>query len=193
MYLLLSFYLGGNMKILAAVLLLTSTLAQAKEIANYRFAIRDNVSQELFVINAKLDDNKVLQIKGQAYEDTGHGPIFFPSPANREILEEKVLNTFSYENLFSKIKTLSTAKIKTTHAQIVCAMMPGPTASNDHLTVRRDWNWEEQDLIGDMLLVSGPSGCWVSTSIKPETDWGKREASNLKNQLKILALDMLNI
>ena len=88
---------------------------------------------------------------------------------------------------------MANPQIKTTYSQIVCTMMPGPEAANNHLTVRRNWNWDIRDFLGEMELVSGPSGCWVSTNIQPEGDWGKRNANELKEVLKVLALETIEL
>ncbi|MAF98133.1 MAG: hypothetical protein CMH26_05810 [Micavibrio sp.] len=181
------------MKFLATVLVFTAMAAQAKEIAHYRFAVQDYATNEVVHVEATLEDTKELHIEAMSFLGRGHGPIFFPSEVKEDVSVTKNLNKYTYEILFNKVKNLANAQIKTTYQQIVCTMMPGPEASNNHLTVRRNWDWDMDDFIGEMELISGPSGCWVSTSVQPDGDWGKRHAYELKEVLKTLALETIEL
>ena len=179
------------MKLLTTLLLLSSTIIHAKEIAHYRFAVRDNTNQELILMEVSVDDQKELIVKSKIYESSEQGPIFFPTEIREEMTVKKELNQFSFDAIFYKVKNLANTAIEISEHQIVCAMMPGPTASNDHLSVLRDWSWDAQDFLGSLELVSGPQGCWVSRKVQPKEQWAKQQALNLKEIIRVLALDTL--
>lgn len=179
------------MKLLATLLLFSSTMIQAKEIAHYRFAVRDNTNQELILMEASIDDRQELVVKSKIYTTNSQRPIFFPAEIREEMTVKKELNQFSFDTIFYKIKNLANTTIEISEPQIVCAMMPDPTGSNDHLSVLREWDWEAQDFLGGLELVSGPQGCWVRRRIQPKDQWAKQQAQSLKDIIRVLALDSL--
>ena len=86
---------------------------------------------------------------------------------------------------------LSKAKITTKTAQIICMMMPGPAASNNHLSVATDYDYHTDDFTGAMKLVLGPQGCWVRKPVFPANQYDRATAKELKALIKILVLDFV--
>ena len=175
---------------LLAFLLIQS--AFAKDIATFRFAIHEGPHDrtEITVVVAKLTDDKEIKITTSSA--FGRFP-FFNSGDNVETKEfTKPLNDKIYNMLKHNVMNLSKAEITTREAQVICMMMPGPAQSNNHLSVLADYDYNEDDFLGKMKLVSGPQGCWVRKATFPKNQYDRATAQELKALLKALTLDFID-
>lgn len=68
-------------------------------------------------------------------------------------------------------------------------MMPGPTMSNNHLSVLRGFDYNNQTYLGEMELVDGPQGCWVRSATYPKNAYDRTTAASLKTLIKTLTLE----
>ncbi len=170
--------------LLLTLILLASSSVFGKSIAHYRFAIGSNdwrSADQATVINASLTDKGSLVVLTSSSAD--EAPQYW-----EETLHEK-----TFESMKWNVLALSNVEIKETIQAIVCAMMPGPLQSNDHLSVRRGHVFGVDDFFGEMKLVHGPQGCWVARKITPVGGRNEMAARLLKEQMKIAALELIKL
>ena len=168
--------------LLLTFILLASSSVFAKNIAHYRFAIGGGdwrSAPDVKVISATLTDAGILMV-----EKTGSND---PQP---EVFEEE-LNEHNFTSMKWNVIALANAEIETIFTRIVCAMMPSPGQSNNHLSVRREYDSSTQDFLGQMKLISSPQGCWVAERVRPVGSRQQLAANILREQIKTAALEMI--
>jgi len=175
---------------LLALLLFGSTSTFAKTISEYRFAIRegDYRNSTVKVIEASLEDDGLLSAKVTVASGTFS---YHPDEVQLPVLYTTQLSEHTLSTLKNNIIALSQAEIISEFQAVVCMMMPGPVQSNDHLSVARDYDFNSDDFLGALELVSGPQGCWVSHRVNPKGGRQQLAASLLKNQIKVIALEAI--
>ena len=67
-------------------------------------------------------------------------------------------------------------------------MMPLWPQSQDHLKVARNYDYNTKTFKGELLLVDGPHGCWLSNKTFPKEEYAHQTAHTLKRSIKLLAL-----
>jgi hypothetical protein len=179
--------------LLTAVLtLLLIQSAYGKDIASFRFATRDHAQDsthsEITVFETVLTDTQEIKITTST--SLGRFPFFVGDGVETKEYT-KLLNERIYKMLKQNVMRLSKAEIITREAQVVCMMMPGPTHSNNHLSVLTDYDYSEDNFMGKMKLVSGPQGCWVRKSTFPKNEYDRATAQELKALIKALVLDFV--
>lgn len=174
--------------LLIALSLLFTANVFAKDLASYRFAIRSGDTERTVIhsVVATVSDEAELTAVVTSHE--GNWPIFFPNEIGGQEFTKK-LNKHVFALLKNDIIRLSQAEIEHRTNQIVCMMMPGPTQSNNHLSVLRDYDWNTQTFKGEMELVDGPHGCWVRSATYPKNMYDRATATSLKGLMKALTLD----
>lgn len=168
--------------LLLMIALLASSSVFAKNIANYRFAIGSNdwrFAGDATVVSATLTDEGNLTVTRT--DSNGQLPEVF----------EEALNEHTFRSMKWNVIALSNAEIKEEFSQIVCMMMPGPLQSNDHLSVRRGFDVNVDEFLGEVKLVFGPQGCWVSHKVSPAGGREQLAAQILKEQIRTAALEMI--
>lgn len=93
--------------------------------------------------------------------------------------------------MFPKIIGLSNSPIKEVTSAVVCMMIPGPAQSNDHLVIRRGYDFNSGSFFGELELVLGPQGCWVAHKVFPANERATQQARALKNTIRVLTLDFV--
>jgi len=175
-------------KLVLLVALLMSANAMAANIAEYRFAQMGEERGSVHVFKVAVTDSAELDI--ELTTSVGRPPFYLPQDGEVNTKDfSKRLNKHVFETLKNHIVSLSSAEIEERMNQIVCMMMPGPAQSNNHLSVKRDYDYRTQEFKGEMQLVSGPNGCWVRHAIFPKVEWQRANAQALKNLIKVLTLD----
>jgi hypothetical protein len=198
----LSFLKEKNMKTkllaIIAFFSMMSVAQAAQTIATYKFAFV-NSSQVAGVpptgsglptfnpnsvrVTAVLKKNRVLRLKIQRVQGSGEG-----TPVGRQKVIRKRLRINQFNDLFHKVTQLSTAEIEEHHSDIICMMLPYPSLANDHLKVRRNYDYGTYSFGGPIKLVSSPSGCWLADKTFPKNEGDKNTALSLKSALKSIAL-----
>lgn len=172
------------------ITLITSSLAFSTEIAGHRFAIYGAQRGMYHNFEISISDKQVMAVR-MTTSKTGRRNFIGGSSLVETMKVEKDLNNRVYKLLKSSIVRLSNAKISKIHRTIVCRMMAGPTLSNDHLSIKRNYQRSTDTFLGKMTLVSNPSGCWQTISIFPTHVNDKLIAEQLKSTLEILTLDLM--
>ena len=172
--------------------MITSAATVAKDVTSYRFAVRSDLGEvtQVHHLVATVTDGAILRIEHTQSE--GSHPFFADSVGRTEELSKR-LSTFTYQSLMGNVIALSNAKIERSFMQVVCMMMPSPVHSNNHLSVARGYDVNTGNFFGDMELVAGPRGCWVSSKVKPVGGREQLAADLLKNQIKVATLEFLNL
>ena len=78
------------------------------------------------------------------------------------------LRKAAYDLLFNDVVVLADAEIQQSRSAIVCMLMPAWPQSQDHLRVARSYDYERKTFKGELLLVDGPHGCWLSEKPFPK-------------------------
>ncbi|MFT6069315.1 MAG: hypothetical protein ACJAT2_002753 [Bacteriovoracaceae bacterium] len=177
--------------LLITICLLFSTNAFAKDLASYRFAVREDVAGKSIIhsLVATVTDEAELNITHNTA--SGTFPFFMDEQSEGEGSFSKKLNKHIFSLLKRDIIRLSEAEIERRTNQIVCMMMPGPTMSNNHLSVLRGYDYRSDSFTGVMELVDGPSGCWVSSATYPKNTYDRAAATSLKGLIKAITLDSI--
>jgi len=162
----------------------------SKDLAQFRFAMRSSDGAQVSTFHhmvATISDEAVLSV--EINSSTGNFPFFLPEDGTIQRTFSKTLNKHVFNLIKDDIIRLSQAEIEKRTNQIVCMMMPGPTMSNNHLSVLRGYDWNTQVFTGKMELVDGPKGCWVRNSTYPKNEYDRATATNLKALIRALTLD----
>jgi hypothetical protein len=180
-----------NLLVLLLVLM-TSTAAIAKDLTSYRFAVRSDVDGKTQIHNLVATVTMAATLRVEHTQTEGRYPFFTDSVGNSVELTKR-LSSFTFESLKRNIIALSNAEIDQRFNQVVCMMMPGPVQSNDHLFVARGHDWNTGHFFGELELIHGPQGCWVSNKVAPKGGREELAAKLLKNQIKVITLEFLNL
>jgi disulfide bond formation protein DsbB len=172
------------------IALISSSLAFSTEIAGHRFAIYGAQRGMYHNFDISISDKQVMAVK-MITSKSGNPYFIGGSSLVDTVKMEKDLNNRVYALLKQSIVRLSKVKISKIHRTIVCRMMAGPTLSNDHLSVKRQYQRSTDSFLGEMKLVSNPSGCWQTVSIFPTQPQNLLIAEQLKSTLEILTLDLM--
>lgn len=172
------------MKTFLLTLMLISTNLFATELAHHRFAIQLTEKSQIVIIEATVLENKGLEVEASVFTGELNRPFLDLKPVGEPILIDEVIPTSVFSELKSKISVLQNAKIENRIYEIICLMIPRPTMSNNHLSVFVE---------GEKKLVSSPSGCWVSKETLPSSAKAALDAQLLKQSIKVLALEALNL
>lgn len=89
------------------------------------------------------------------------------------------------------IIALSNAKVKVTHSDVVCMMMPMP-GPNTALLVRAGYTYDTESFTGALRTVETNTGCWASSHTSLENEYDRQTAASLMSALNILALQLAN-
>lgn len=175
--------------LLIALSLLFTANVFAKDLASYRFAIRDNAEGSTMIhhIVSTITDEAELKVTFSTFG--GLPPFFYSGDSVPQEFYSQVLNKHVFTLLKNDIMALSQAELEKRTNQIVCMMMPGPTLSNNHLSVRRGYDYNTQSFLGEMELVDGPHGCWVRSATYPKNTYDRATAAKLKRIIKAITLD----
>lgn len=184
-----------NLIVLIATILIASA-ATATDIAKYNFAFRAADGQGIHNVSAVLHDDKTLKLEVVTSHLRPDSPRRYPLPivgweTGAGVSFTKELAAEVYSILSVDALSLSRAEIEVQVAGIVCMMMPGPTMSNNHLSVRRDYDYNTETFKGEMTLVQGPRGCWVGRKVFPKNQHDQATAARLQATIKALAIDFL--
>jgi hypothetical protein len=169
--------------------LITSSFAFSSEIASHRFTTFGDIRGTYQTFQVTIDETQTMNIKMTTSKST-RPHVIGALYDNHTQKFRKDLNNKVFAKLKKSIVRLSKSKISIIHNVIVCRMMPGPTMTNDHLNIRRDYDYSTSTFLGEMKLVSNPSGCWQTRSIFPKNDNDKAIANELKAIIKIIVLDI---
>jgi hypothetical protein len=150
------------------------------------------IAKSRFALNTNESDSGRLKYAVVETELTLSGQFKVLVKGTVEKVEITVLGEKTFDALKNEIKKLSNAELKHTRADIVCMLMPTPLLSHDHLTVARGYHYE-QGFTGALELVDGPSGCWLANQTHPIEAYDLTAAKVLKGQLKVLALETLDL
>ena len=175
--------------LLILISLLFSTNVFAKDIANFRFAIREDVEGRSIIHHMVSTITDEAELKVTLNSSSGRFPFFIDGDSQPEATFSKELNKHVFALLKNDIIRLSNAEIEKRTNQIVCMMMPGPTMSNNHLSVLRGHDYNTQEFLGKMELVDGPNGCWVRSATYPKNTYDRAAAASLKGLIKAITLD----
>ncbi|MEE2670675.1 MAG: hypothetical protein VYA54_03140 [Bdellovibrionota bacterium] len=172
------------MKTFLLTLVLISTNLFADELAHHRFAIQLTEKSQIVTVEATVLESKSLKVEAKVFTGELDRPFLNLKPVGEPILIDEAIPTSVFSELKSKISELQNAKIEKRIYEVICLMFPRPTMSNNHLSVFRE---------GEMKLVSSPSGCWVSKETLPSSVKAALNAQLLKQSVKVLALEALNL
>lgn len=89
--------------------------------------------------------------------------------------------------LVDAAKRIANVKIETKRTLVVCMMMPVPKLSSLFVTPYS----ERKGFSGKPRFMLSPEGCWVTEHAKPKDEWALKLATELRAQLRILAIDAL--
>ncbi len=172
---------------IAVSALLFSVTTMAKDIASYRFATSEVVNEEhtVRVFVATVSDDQILKIS--LTKASGSAPWDLNVDGEAIEIEEK-LTQLAYNQIKTQVVGVSNAPIKREFSPMICMMMAGPAQSNDHLSVARGYDWSTQSFLGELELILGPQGCWVSSKVFPEHKRAEQQAHALKASIKLLTL-----
>jgi hypothetical protein len=152
--------------------------AQATELAKYKFAIRDDENQ-FYTIESTLHEEQTLNVL--VYTSEGS----FPSRLVEFNEYEFNVSKLNFTRLEEKAMFLQKAEVISLFSQIVCMLMPSPEQSNDHLYV--------QDENEGLKMIMSPNGCWNSRKVFPKKEYSVQLANELKQSLKTLTLEKLEL
>lgn len=175
--------------LLITLALLFTASAFGKDLASFRFAIRSGDSERTVIHHMVATVTEDAELNVVVNSGVGNFPFFIPEGGSEEATHSKKLNKHVFALLKNDIIRLSQAEIESRTNQIVCMMMPGPTMSNNHLSVLRGYDWNTQTFKGKMELVDGPHGCWVRNATYPKNTYDRATAASLKGLMKALTLD----
>lgn len=187
-----------KMFLLLSVLMISATQAMAttprkQAIAEYTFGANEAVSEEAnigeFVLRryvATLYTDQTLKV----VETTSRGENRWSiNDENQEtVIRIPRLRKAAYDLLFNDAVVLADAEIQQSRSAIVCMLMPAWPQSQDHLRVARSYDYERKTFKGELLLVDGPHGCWLSEKTFPKEEYAHETAHTLKRSIKLLAL-----
>jgi len=190
--------MSSKILLIFALLGATSFADATETIASYRFAFV-NSSQVAGVepteteflsfddnsvrVEAILKRNRVLRLKIQKIKGGGEGP-----PVGPQRVFKRKLSIGQYNDLFNKVTQLSNSKIENTYSDFVCMMLPPASLANDHLKVKRDYEYNSYSFNGSLKLISTPTGCWLGDKVYPKSDESKNLVHGLKAAIKAVAL-----
>ncbi len=177
--------------LLITIGLLFSTNVFAKDLASYRFAVREDVAGKSIIHHMVTTITEEAELNIVLNTSSGSFPFFIDGESEAEANFSKPLNKHIFALLKRDITRLSGADIERRTNQIVCMMMPGPTMSNNHLSVLRGYDYNTGTFAGVMELVDGPSGCWVSSATYPKNTYDRTAATSLKGLIKAITLDSI--
>ena len=174
-------------KIILLLAFAISTTAQAREtyLASYNFGVIDSVGAK--IITANLTDEGFLSVETTTVDDM----FGLPSDDAETFYASKTLHPINLKNLKHKVISLANAEIEASYAGIVCMLMPSIDQSSNHLSVARDYDYDSEQFNGEMTLVDGPRGCWVSNKVHLKNTFSNEIAVELKGILRALAIEAL--
>lgn len=177
------------MKILMTALLVFGSMTTfATEIATHRFTEFTEAGQQAFrLYNVSLHQEGYLAVSYTEYK-TRPGSIGGEQEIGSDSYKVE-LQEMVFKNILESVKRLSLAKIETTIHPVTCAMWPSPVLSNDHLSIKGEYDYNLNAFIGEMKLINGPQGCWVHSSVSPAAAYHATEASELTGILEVLAMN----
>lgn len=191
--------------LMTAALVLTSTaqalsIAPYETVANYKFMEQSGVhygsnnDATFHRFNISISDGKYMEIEVQSTDSVMRGPFAEPTPGSRTrtIRVSENMNDKLYKTIMNKVYSLANAKMKKyDRIHPICMMMPAPSMYTNHLSVKRDYDYDKKYFKKPLQVILGPQGCWVSNPIIPKNNYDVREARELALMLKTLALQEL--
>mgnify|MGYP003683748371 CR=1 FL=1 len=150
-------------------------------IAKYDFGVQNSFDNGKFVKSTLTEDGSL------SIEIYNH--LILANSAARPSASELIFAQINPKNLqfiISKIIPTTQAQVVTTYSEIICMLMPSGFMESDHLYLNRTYNSHTGEFIGDLELVHGPQGCWVSGKVSLDNTQDNQRAYELKSTLKLL-------
>jgi hypothetical protein len=153
------------------------------KLATYAFGASNYDTGAVYKVDATIvegvDGSKVLNVKTQTFK-----PGIFTDLSNPVKTEEKNvrISKILSQELIGSVEALKGADVTVEKREYVCLMFiaPGIQLTIDHLAVA--------NANGELILLDGPKGCYLSEVIMPQEEYLRKFASTLKIELKALAL-----
>ena len=161
--------------------------AQASEIiAKYTIDAGAD-AQHPALADLALDADGRLSVQKTAYDLSQGEPL-----ATSEQTVTTELDPVTLQTVLRQVTMLSGTEVETTHATVLCMMLPAFGQGRHVLQVRSGYDWETKGFTGDLVTIDNNAGCWQSLHIQPKDDADRTTAKVLEGELQVIALTALS-
>ncbi|MCJ8276665.1 MAG: hypothetical protein MJK18_07475, partial [Bdellovibrionales bacterium] len=109
-------------------------------------------------------------------------------PAAEEVYSAQISET-NLNQLKSLTASLVNSEIAEVKYDVVCMLMPSDFMMSNHLYLNRGFDSETETFNGELELVLGPQGCWVSNKVNFKNKWDNTSAQRIKTLIEILTYE----